>query len=372
MKATQRPIIHAGADSPQRLLVVATRRIGDVLLTTPLIRSLRRAWPEAKIDVLVFAHTEGLLLANPDIRRIITIPERFGFWSHLGFLARIFRHYDIALSTLTGDRPTLYAWAAGKKRVGMVENRPGQQWKKRLLSNWVDFDNLNTHTVLMNLQLADLLAIPHSHEIVVSWTPKDEKVVSGVLPFDIRREKFALAHVYPKFPYKMWHKQGWAALGQWLNSKGIRLVLTGSPAPDELAYVGEIMRILPGDTVNLAGRLNLSQAAFLASLARLYIGPDTAMTHMAAALGVPAIALFGPSNPVKWGPWPKGYERDANPYRMQGSQLVGNVFLLQGEGDCVPCLEEGCERHVNSLSDCLQHLPAEKVIQAAEKMLRAL
>ena len=54
---------------PSRILVISLRRIGDLLLTTPLIRSLRRAWPDSEIDVLVFANTAGILAGNPDINR---------------------------------------------------------------------------------------------------------------------------------------------------------------------------------------------------------------------------------------------------------------------------------------------------------------
>ncbi len=59
-----------------RILVVALRRLGDVLLTTPLIRSVRRAWPEARIEVLVFADTAGILAENPDINGVVTMPPR--------------------------------------------------------------------------------------------------------------------------------------------------------------------------------------------------------------------------------------------------------------------------------------------------------
>ena len=72
---------------------------------------------------------------------------------------------------------------------------------------------------------------------------------------------------------------------------------------------------------------------------------------------------------MKWGPWPKGYEEDRNPYRMKGTQHVNNVVLLQGEGDCVPCMEEGCDRHNASLSDCLQNLPAASAIHAVCELL---
>jgi heptosyltransferase-3 len=114
----------------------------------------------------------------------------------------------------------------------------------------------------------------------------------------------------------------------------------------------------------MAGKLSLAESAFLISRAKCYVGPDTALTHVAAALGTPTVALFGPSNPVKWGPWPRGYNADSNPYQMRGTQHVGNVVLLQGEGDCVPCMEEGCDRRITSLSACLQGMPVEKVVAA--------
>src|SRR4051812_18118036 len=103
---------------PARVLVIVTRRIGDVLLTTPFIRSLTRAWPHAEIDVLVFAGTEGVLAANPDIRKVLTIAERPAVIEHLAFAAQIFRRYDLAVSVVPSDRPTVYAWLAAPKRAG--------------------------------------------------------------------------------------------------------------------------------------------------------------------------------------------------------------------------------------------------------------
>ena len=116
-------------------------------------------------------------------------------------------------------------------------------------------------------------------------------------------------------------------------------------------------------------RLDILVAAALIERARLFLGPDSGLTHVAAALGVPTVALYGPTNPVKWGPWPRGHAPDANPWRRCGSQHSGNVILLQGAGACVPCHLEGCERHVGSYSDCLQQLPVRQVIAAAVRLM---
>jgi heptosyltransferase-3 len=348
--------------------VINTRRIGDLLLTTPLIHSLRRAWPDADIDVLTFEGSDGFLRDNADINEVITVPERPRFWPHVRLLLRLRRRYDLAVSTLTGDRPTFYAWIAGRYRIGLLEDTPKQRWKQRLLSGWRPFDNTSTHTVSMNLRLAELLGVARCPEIVVAWKRGDEQTVEAALPFDARREPFALLHLYPKFAYKTWHREGWNVLARWLATRGLRVVLTGGPGEDERRYTEEVARALP-DAVNVTGKLSLAQNAYLASCAQLYVGLDTALTHMAAALDVPVVALYGPSNPVKWGPWPYQHAETENPYVVRGSQRVGNVFLLQGEGECVPCFQEGCDRHVGSLSACLQQLPAQRVIDAAEQML---
>ena len=75
--------------SPREVLVIVTRRIGDVLLATPLIRSIKQAWPEAALDVLVFEGTEGVIIANSDVRRIITVPERPRLARHLAVQTRV-------------------------------------------------------------------------------------------------------------------------------------------------------------------------------------------------------------------------------------------------------------------------------------------
>jgi heptosyltransferase-3 len=166
----------------------------------------------------------------------------------------------------------------------------------------------------------------------------------------------------------MWAAAGWCDTGRWLAAQGLQVVLTGGPDADERATVASIAQALPG-AANLAGRLTLAETACVISQAHLYIGPDTAVTHLAAALGTPVVALFGPTDPVKWGPWPAGFSGAGNPWHRYGSQRVGTVALLQGGGMCVPCHQEGCARRIDSVSDCLQQLPATRVIAAAAALL---
>ena len=354
---------------PQSVLVVVTRRIGDVLLSTPVLGSLKAAWPESSIDVLVFAGTQGFLVGNADVDRVLTVPERPGFIPHLRFVRTIARRYDLALSLVPGDRPTLYAWIAGRRRAGLLVPDDKSLWKRRLLDAWVPFDNAGTHTVRMHLALLDVLGIRGAANVLASWTPEDEKVATTLLS-PLGGAPYAVLHPHPKFRYKMWTVEGWIAVGRWLEERDLRVVLTGGPGTDEREYVASIAAAIPG-ALDIAGRLSLGGVAFVVARATVYVGPDTAVTHAAAALGVPTVALFGPTNPVKWGPWPAHHPADTNPWLRTGSQARGSVRLVQGAGACVPCGNEGCERHVESSSDCLTALPPEPVISAIRDLLES-
>ena len=353
---------------PRSVLVIVARRIGDVLLATPLIRSVKRAWPGAAIDVLVFEGTQAVLAANPDVRRVLAVPERPGWLAHFAFALRLLRRYDVALSTQYGDRPTLYAFLAGRWRAGLLMPTRKESWKRALLQRWTPFDNWNTHTVLMNLALAKLLDIEPQGEVVVSWSPADARRVDDLL--GSAAGPVAVLHPYPKFNYKMWHSAGWIEVADWCAARGYRVVLSGGPDPAETTYAAALAGAMPAGTLNLAGQLSLGAASCLLSRAAVFLGPDTALTHMAAALGVPTVAFFGPTDPVKWGPWPRGHASATNPWKRLGSQSVARVRLVQGNAPCAPCHKEGCERNVSSFSDCLQQLPAATIIAALESVVR--
>ncbi|HUP93400.1 MAG TPA: glycosyltransferase family 9 protein [Burkholderiales bacterium] len=359
----------AFARPPERILVVVTRRIGDVLLATPVLRSLKNAWPRARIDVLVFAGTGGFLAGNRDVDHVLTVPERPDLVTHLKLLSSIARRYDLALSLLPGDRPTLYAWIAGKRRAGLQLPDGKSRWKHALLDAWVPFDDTESHTVRMHLALLAVIGVEPIADVAPSWTRADETQAEDALA-PLGGARYAVMHPYPKFRYKMWTEEGWVRVGRWLEEQGLKVVLTGAPGAAERAYVARVASQIP-NVVDLSGALSLGGVACVISGAAAYVGPDTAITHAAAALGVPTVALFGPTNPVKWGPWPAEHSVAANPWHRKGSQAAGCVRLVQGEGPCVPCGGEGCEKHIDSAADCLDELPPARVIAALNDVLLA-
>ncbi len=92
---------------PKRILIIAMRFLGDVLLATPLIHSLRLAYSEAQIDVLIYQNTTAMLEGNEDIDQIITTPQHPDIQDNIKLFKKIFRNYDLAVVTQTGDRPRL-------------------------------------------------------------------------------------------------------------------------------------------------------------------------------------------------------------------------------------------------------------------------
>lgn len=350
---------------PERILLIVLRYLGDALLTTPLLHSLKHAYPKARIDILIFQNTAGMFEGNPDIDQVITTPNRPTIKELLDLVKRIFRRYDLAVGVQAGDRPFLYSVLAAPKRAAVVPPRGETGWWKRyFVQGYVEHDNENTHTVLQNLKLADLLAIPRCYALI---PPVSRAVTDG--SFIAENRAYAVMHPHPQWTYKQWTLEGWLDIGLYLAQAGLQLVLSGGPAEKEIHFVAELQKRLPDNTVNLSGQVTLAQLASIIAGASCFIGPDTGITHLAAATGVPVIALFGPTNPVKWAPWPCEYRQDQNPFEKVGDQQVNNVYLIQGQGECVPCDLEGCERHRQSRSQCLDRLSSETVKKRIRQVL---
>jgi heptosyltransferase-3 len=339
-----------------RILVIVLRRLGDVLLSTPLIRSLRRAWPDAEIDALVFADTAEIVIGNPDLDCVLSMPSRASMRQSLALAARLWRRYDLAVSTQCGDRPSFFAFIAGRASIGPVEDDAGGRLKRFGYRRSVPYGP-GVHRVEEILRLADLLGIARVPEVV---TPRAEN--SPRLP----EGNYAVVHAAPMFRYKQWTEEGWRALAAHLGAQGLAVAATGGPAPSERAYLDAVWRDVA--VARLDGQLSWPELTGLLAKARVYVGPDTSVTHLAAAAGCPTVALYGPTDPRLWGPWPAG---GLDPvWQASGTvQQRGNVWLVQNPLPCMPCQLEGCERNLQSYSACLDELRLEEVARAVEEAL---
>ncbi len=340
-------------------MVIALRRLGDVLLTTPLIRTMRRGLPEARIDVLLFAGTEGILQGNPDIERTITMPERASLGETLKLMRRIAGRYDLVVSTQPGDRPVFLALVAGRTRVGLVPDDKRSWWKRWVFHRPVPV-RAGDHRIVEVMRLAEALGLAGDAEVVCPAGGSAEAIAPQM--------PYAVLHPTPKFRYRHWTDAGWRVLARELSSRGLAVVVTGGSDAAERTYLDGLWRDLDPPVVRLDGQLDWPGLAALLAGAAVYVGVDTSMTHLAAASGCPTVALFGPTDPRLWGPWPAGGLDRA--WDAAGAiQQRRNVWLVQNVLPCTPCQREGCERHTGSYSACLDDLDVRAVLAAADQAL---
>lgn len=352
-------------DDFKRIIVVVTRQIGDVLLTTPLIREARERWPHAAIDVLGFAGTLGMLRGNPDVNRLIEVPAGSTWWQSLPLIVRLWRRYDLGLVAQYTDRAHLYAWVAASVRAGQAPEGRASWLKAALLAHTVYLGGDHSHVVLEKLKL------------MLPWVPAPmpPRVVPpapGELDSALRErlgERYVVIQIPSLVHYKQWPIRHFRSLLSGLLERGLRVVLSGGPSAGDKALVSQAAEGHEGEVVDLCGMLDLNQMRTLLGGAVAYVGPDTSITHLTAASGVPTIALFGPVDPRIWGPWPNGWPA-TQPYERRAlRQSRGNVVVLQGPPACVPCNGAGCDGHNGSRSECLETLSPARVLAEVDLLL---
>jgi lipopolysaccharide heptosyltransferase II len=158
-------------------------------------------------------------------------------------------------------------------------------------------------------------------------------------------QPLAVVHPGARWPTKLWPPAHWARLADWLSrEKGFRVVITGGPGDRELAE--EIVAQAEMPLLNLAGRTSLAELAEVLKQAHVAITTDTGPMHLAAALGTPVAALFGPTAPWRTGPFGEGHE------------------VVRLELDCSPCFQRRCPE-----PRCLLELPVSQAQAAVEKIL---
>ena len=380
---------HFSSLKPKKVLFIATRQIGDVLVTTPLIQQARELWPEAEFHFLGYRGKLDMLKGNPDIAELIETSDRPGFGEYLSLFNRLFQRYDLAIVTQPSDRAYFYGLVAAFRRVGVLGGHPQgitehdkakksksdkqNAWKKAICLHTVDVDYFGQHVITEKLRLLEVFYknVQDLFSKPISVVPPVGEALTPVIASQLR-SPYVVVHPGPLTAYKRWPLAYWQNLVTWLTQQGWQVVLSASPAKQDLQLNQDIVSLLDEATrqnvVNAAGKLSIPQARSLIQGAHLYIGVDTSITHLAAACNIPTVALFGPTPPSNFGPWPNGFI-GKQPYQLRArTQTVGNVTILQGPGECVPCRKAGCEDRPDSRSECLDLLEPNQVIEAIEKI----
>ena len=359
--------LYPSLETVQRVLVIKLRHLGDVLLTSPVFSSLRRALPQALIDAYIYSDCEPMLAGHPAIDSLLLCdqsrkknPLLQRFAHEVTLLRRIRKNgYDLVINLTEGDRGAIAALAS--KARYCVGWDPGKKRKRRLYTHIVKRPHGDRHVVELNLDAVRRIGIhPTVEERRLLFTvpqSASESAEDKLKALGAPTEGFVLFHPAARWLFKCLPPASVARLLAWLHAKGYEVVLTASLAEKELAMVQEIERLAPrGSFFNMAGRLNLKELGAVIAKSALFIGMDSAPMHMAAALDKPLIAIFGPTSEKAWGPWTPLNEGRAKTLFMPLS--------------CRPCGLDGCGG--SKVSDCLQRLPVEWITCEIERMHHAV
>jgi len=344
-----------------RALVTKLRHHGDVLLASPVFSVLKAVAPHVEVDALVYGETAPMLEGHPAIARIHTIDRA---WKREGPLRQLAnertlardlaaRRYDLLVHLTEHPRGIALArrlkprWAVTTERA--PERGSAWLWKR----HYTHFYRLPRATeramVEQNLDALRRLGVDPPDDVrrlVMVPGPEAEAAVDAKLAArSLERGGFVQLHPASRWFFKCWPPARVAALADRIAADRIPVVLTAAPDERERALLDAVLAAIAPATrervVDLGGQLTLRELAALTARARLFVGVDSAPMHIAAAVGTPVVAAFGPSSEVAWGPW-----------------RVPNRVVTSSH-PCRPCGQDGCGG--SKVSECLTTLPVERV-----------
>ncbi len=360
------PSAIADAIPPERIrraLVIKLRHHGDVLLTAPVFSAIRRAAPEAEVDALVYAETVPMLAGHPaisvvhaidrDLKRQGLVNQARGEWRLLQQMRA--RRYDLVVHLTEHPRGAWLTRLLGAPyAVARERDDAGWWWRSCFPRRYLLPRATQRHKVETNLDALRRIGWwPEDRDkdlVLVPGPGADARIAALLAANGLERHRFLLVHPGSRWLFKCWPAATTATLLDTLAAAGWRIVLTGAPAEGEAALVADIRARAKAPVVDLSGQLSLPELGALIGAARLFIGVDSAPMHMAAAMGTPVVALFGPSGDAEWGPW-----------------RVPNRVVASTAHACRPCGNNGCGG--GNISDCLLTLPAARVAAAVVDLL---
>jgi heptosyltransferase-3 len=349
----------------RRVLVVKLRHQGDVLLASPVFTVLKARAPQLEIDALVYDDTRDMLALHPAIAEVHGVGRG---WRSTAAPARVAhelrllralraRGYDLLVSLTEHPRGAWLARLLGPRwSVGPEQPHRGRLWRRSFTHLYRVPPGGRRHAVELNLDALRRIGVfPADDEralVLVPGAEAEAEIRNRMTALGLADRGFVHLHPASRWRFKCWPADRTAALVDRLAATGERVVLTAAPSEPELELVRAIRGACRADTVDLSGQLTLKQLAALTGRARLFVGVDSAPMHIAAAMGTPVVALFGPSGELEWGPW-----------------RVASRVLVSDAHPCRPCGLDGCGG--GKVSECLTTLPVERVFAAARELLAA-
>ena len=335
-----------------KVLFVKLRSIGDTVLATPSLVALRRFLPNARIDILLEDWVAPLLEGLDVVDNILAVGPASG--DRLRMMARLYREgYDVAFNLHGGTTSTFFTAASrARHRVGWGEyqysflynhlySSAGDFWKKQKI-----------HSAEQQLALLGFTGVPVDDRPASRLTVTTEmakKIDRFLVDQGIGLEKIALIHPAAAFATKQWPAANFARVVEFVNAQGLRPVLVAAPKEK---HVIEEIRKSTGSPFHGFWNLSLPEITALASRSDLFIGNDSGIAHIAAAVKTPVVVIFGSSNRDHWRPW-----TDAP------NEIVFEEF------SCQPC--PGYECREFGTPNCILNVKPKAVFAAIESVLTA-
>jgi heptosyltransferase-3 len=334
----------------QRVLVIRLRSIGDTVLSTPSLFALRRFLPNARIDVLLEDWVAPMLEGSELVDNVIPIGK--GSLPRFRTARELRRNrYDVVLNLHGGTTSTfLTRFTSARHRVGYSNYQYSSLYTDLLASSSDFWGKDKTHSAEQQLALLGFAGVPVSDRprsaldvtLAASESVDDTLRRSGVA------ERFALIHPSTAFETKQWAAENFARISEYLAARGLKRVAVANRAESDVLKKLAAQSRVP---VVVYDGLSLPEITALAARAEIFVGNDSGISHIAAAVGTPAVVIFGSSNRDHWRPW-----TDAP------NEIVFEPF------DCQPCPGYRCE--VFGEPKCIQSVSTESVVAAIDRVLK--
>lgn len=352
--ATPQPLAPARWDwsSVERVLVIRLRSIGDTVLATPSLFALRRFLPQAQIHVLLEDWVAPLLQGSDLVNRVISIPKQKR--SARARLARELRrlNYDVIYNLHGGTTATFLARATGARhRVGFVHYQYARLHNHVAPSPQNIWGRPALHSVEQQLGLIGWTGVPVTDRPLtrLPLAPaavkaiRDRLATAGIDESD----SFALIHPAAALSTKQWAIENFAGITEHLRARGLTPVAIVSRSEKSL-----LESLTRQSTTPVVGfdDLSLPEVVALSARARLFVGNDSGIAHIAAAAGARCVVIFGSSNVEHWRPW------TSKPYEV-----------VREEMNCQPCHGYFCAEFEQP--QCILRIPLERVAGAIDRIL---
>lgn len=283
----------------KRVLIVKLRSIGDTVLATPSLIALRRFLPDAKIDILLEDWVAPLLEGHDAVNEVLSMPP--GNAARLKMAREIRRRrYDVAFNLHGGTTATFFVAASrAAYRIGLRSYQYAFVYTHAFPSADNFWGTRKLHSAEQQLALLGFAGVPVKDRPKTHLVVTDKGRTARVSGWN-DCSRYALMHPSTAFFTKQWPVENFARTAEYLAEQDLKIVAIASKAENEVLENLKQQSKVPIQTYN---DLTLPEITTLTSKATLFVGNDSGIAHIAAAVQTPSVVIFGSSNRTHWRPW---------------------------------------------------------------------